>query len=271
MSTRALSIIIPAYNEEQNVAGIVREASDVAQQLQRNYEIIVVNDGSTDGTRKKLLELMWEIPHLKLVEHHPNLGYGAALKAGFSAASKELIVFAPADGQFTFTEIDRFLTMSESADIVCGYRANRQDNMMRRLSWRGWNALVRLFFGNLCRDIDCGFKLIRRNVVEQVPLLSDGAMIDTELLAGARARGFRVAEVPVTHLPRNAGEATGANPRVILKAFRDLVQFRLRLRREMREAHSSPPRGRSWVQCGGCRSGRQPSSADTALPTHGGF
>lgn len=243
MSTRALSIVIPAYNEEQSVASTIREVSDVAQQIGRDYEIIVVNDGSTDGTRQAVLPLMYEVPHLKLVEHHPNLGYGAALKAGFGSATNGLIVFVPADGQFTFTEIDRFLAKAESADIVCGYRAVRQDNAMRRLTGISWNAMIRLLFGPLSRDIDCGFKLIRREVVEQVPLLSDGAMIDTELLAGARARGLQIAEVPVTHLPRNAGEATGANPRVILKAFRDLVQFRLRLRREMLELRVRQTRG----------------------------
>ncbi len=238
MSTTALSIVIPAYNEEESVESTIREVSDVAQQLQRDYEIIVVNDGSTDGTRQTVLKLIYEIPRLKLVEHHPNLGYGAALKAGFNAATNELIVFVPADGQFTFTEIDRVLNGLENADIVCGYRAIRQDNVMRRLNGRGWNAVVRLFFGYLCRDIDCGFKLVKKGVLKQVPLFTNGAMIDTELLAGAHARGFRIAEVPVAHLPRNAGEASGANLRVVLRAFRDLVGFRLRLRRELRTART---------------------------------
>ena len=94
---------------------------------------------------------------------------------------------------------------------------------------------MRVLFGYLCRDIDCGFKLLRRQVLDRVHLVSDGAMIDTELLAGARARGFRIAEVPVTHLPRTAGEATGASLAVIVRAFRDLARFRLRLSRELRQ------------------------------------
>ena len=232
-----LSIVIPAYNEEANVAGTVREVSDIAGQLSMKYEIMVVNDGSTDRTAEIVRCLAQEIPLLKLVEHYPNRGYGAALKAGFAAASNELIAFIPADGQFLFSEIDRFLERIPTADIVCGYRVNRQDNPIRRLNGWGWNALVRLLFGCPCRDVDCGFKLLRREVVEQVPMPSDGAMIDTELLAGARARGFRIAEVPVTHLPRVAGEATGAKPAVILKAFRELLRFRLRLSRETRMAN----------------------------------
>ncbi len=235
---RSLSIVIPAHNEEPNVAGTICEVSDVAKQLGIDYEILVVNDGSTDGTGEIVRWLITDIPHLNLIEHFPNRGYGGALKAGFAAASKDVIAFVPADGQFTFTEIDRFLVLIDSVDIVCGFRATRQDNFLRRLNGSGWNTIVRVMFGYLARDVDCGFKVFRRDVLKKVPLPSDGAMIDTELLAGARARGMRIAEVPVTHLPRVAGEATGANPHVIVRAFRELLAFRFHLNDEMRMAHS---------------------------------
>jgi hypothetical protein len=110
----------------------------------------------------------------------------------------------------------------------------RQDTAIRRFNALGWNVLVRALFGYLCRDIDCGFKLISRRVLEAVPLESDGAMIDTELLAGARARGFRIAEVAVTHLPRVGGSATGAKLGVILRAFRDLIAFKFSMLRQLR-------------------------------------
>jgi glycosyltransferase involved in cell wall biosynthesis len=234
MST-SLSIVLPAYNEEANVKSAVESVSAVAQQLGTDYEIILVNDGSTDRTGEIARELAQRVPHFRLVEHHPNRGYGGALKAGFAAATQDLIAFVPSDNQFVFGEIERFLEQIDRADIVCGYRANRQDDAIRKFNALGWNTLVRLLFGYLCRDIDCGFKLFRREVLERVTLASDGAMIDTEFLAGARARGLRIAEVPVTHLPRVAGEATGANLMVIFKAFRDLAHFRLRLSRELRE------------------------------------
>jgi glycosyltransferase involved in cell wall biosynthesis len=230
-----LSIFLPAYNEEENVAAAVKDVSATAQDLALDHEIIVVNDGSRDRTGSIVRALQDQVPHLRLVEHYPNRGYGGALKAGFEAARGDLIAFIPADKQFAFQEITRFLDAIEDADIVCGYRAQRQDNAIRRLNAFGWNMLVRFLFGYLCRDIDCGFKLVRRRVLEKVILESDGAMIDTELLAGARARGLRIAEVPVTHLPRTAGEATGANLRVILRAFRDLVHFRRRLTAELRD------------------------------------
>jgi glycosyltransferase involved in cell wall biosynthesis len=233
----SLSVVLPAYNEEENVETAVRHVSDVAQTLDREYEIILVNDGSSDRTGEIGRELEGRIPHFRLVEHYPNRGYGGALKAGFEAATKDLIAFYPADAQFDFGEIERLLEAveEENADVVCGYRFDRQDNAIRKLNAFGWNMVVRLFFGYLCRDIDCGFKLFRREILERVNIMSDGAMIDTEFLAGAKARGYRIAEVPLTHLPREAGEATGANLAVIVKAFQDLVRFRRRLNRELRE------------------------------------
>lgn len=231
----SLSVVLPAYNEEENVESAVEQVCAVAQQLGMDYEIILVNDGSADRTGEIARELMQRIPNFRLVEHYPNRGYGGSLKAGFAAAAKDLIAFVPADKQFVFGEIDRLLEGLSEADIVSGYRVNRQDTFIRKLNGFGWNTLVRLLFGYLCRDIDCGFKLFRREVLGHVTLVSDGAMIDTEFLAGARARGFRIAEVPVTHLPRMAGEPTGANLKVIAKAFRDLVRFRRRLSRELRE------------------------------------
>jgi glycosyltransferase involved in cell wall biosynthesis len=231
----SLSIVLPAYNEEANVASAVEQVSAVAQQLGMEYEIILVNDGSADRTGEIGRELMERVPHFRLVEHYPNRGYGGSLKAGFAAATKDLIAFVPADNQFDFGEIHLLLDALDGADIVSGYRAKREDHFVRKLNALGWNTLVRVLFGYLCHDIDCGFKLFRREVLDHVTIISDGAMIDTELLAGARARGFRIAEVPVTHLPRVGGEATGANFKVIAKAFRDLARFRRRLSRELRQ------------------------------------
>jgi glycosyltransferase involved in cell wall biosynthesis len=231
----SLSIVLPAYNEEANVERAVEQVSRVARQLGMEYEIILVNDGSADRTGEIGHELEGRIPNYRLVEHYPNRGYGGSLKAGFEAATKELIAFVPADNQFDFGEIAALLEALDGADIVSGYRAKREDPFVRRLNAFGWNTLVSVLFGRLGRDIDCGFKLFRREILGHVTIESNGAMIDTEFLAGAKARGYRIAEVPVTHLPRVGGEATGANFKVIAKAFRDLALFRLRLSRELRQ------------------------------------
>ena len=231
----SLSVVLPAYNEEENVESAVEQVSAIAQELGMDYEIILVNDGSADQTGEIARELEQRVPNFRLVEHYPNRGYGGSLKAGFAAATKDLIVFVPADNQFDFSEVHRLLERLDEADIVSGYRVDRQDSFIRKFNALGWNMVVRLLFGSLCRDIDCGFKLFRREILDRVNIVSNGAMIDTEFLAGAKARGYRIVDVPVTHLPRVAGEATGANFRVVAKAFYDLVRFRKRLSRELRE------------------------------------
>jgi glycosyltransferase involved in cell wall biosynthesis len=232
----SLSIVIPAYNEAANIVGVLQDVSGTALKWNMDYEIILVNDGSQDQTGILARELGSYIPNFRLVEHYPNRGYGGALKAGFAAAVKEWIAFIPGDGQFDFSEIQRLIDRTSEADIICGYRANRQDPFLRKVNAFGWNTLIRLLFGRLSRDIDCGFKLIRTEVLAHVNLESDGAMVDTELLAGSKVRGYRITEVPVTHLPRTAGESTGADLKVIFKAFRDLLAFRLRLNREIVQA-----------------------------------
>ncbi len=233
----SLSIVMPAYNEEANVVAAVEEVARVASSLEMDCEIILVNDGSRDRTGEiARTELAPRFPNFRLVEHFPNRGYGGALQAGFEAATKSLIAFIPADRQFKFSEITLLLDrLTPDMTLVSGWRANRQDNFMRRLNGRGWNTVVLLLFGRTLHDIDCGFKVFRRDVLKHIHLESNGAMIDTELLAELRARGFKMTDVAVTHLPRTAGSPTGANLKVILRAFRDLFRFRLRLWRELRE------------------------------------
>jgi glycosyltransferase involved in cell wall biosynthesis len=231
----AVSIVIPSYNEEASIAATIGRVSAAARAAGIPHEILAVNDGSRDRTGDVVRGLLADIPGLRLVEHFPNRGYGGALRAGFDAARHEWIAFLPGDNQFDPSELGLLLAEAGGADIVSGYRANRQDALIRKVNAFGWNLVVRLLFGRLCRDIDCGFKLFRRSVLDRVTITSSGAMIDTELLAGAKARGCVIADVAVTHLPRTAGHPTGANLVVILRAFRDLGRFRVRLSRELRD------------------------------------
>jgi glycosyltransferase involved in cell wall biosynthesis len=232
----SLSVVMPAHNEEHSVEAAVDEVRASLRGRGAPYEIVLVNDGSTDGTGETARRLARSDAALRVVEQHPCRGYGGALKAGFAAAAHEAIVVYPADGQYVFAEVARLLDGLARADIVSGFRRDRRDGWRRDLNARGWNALVRWLFGPLCRDVDCGFKVIRREVLARVKLVSDGAVIDTELLAGARARGYRIAEAEITHRPRRAGRATGADVRVIARALRDLWRFRGRMRREARLA-----------------------------------
>ena len=230
----SISVVIPSYNEAPNVGKAVESAVAAIEKITPDYEIIVVDDGSRDGTPDVLKGLLPRFPKLRAVRNQPNRGYGGALRRGFEEATKELILFAPADNQFDFEESPRLLALiDEGADIASGHRAERNDPLIRRLNALGWNTAIRLLFGFLSHDIDCGFKVFKRSILARVPLYSTGAMIDTELLAGAKARAFVIKDTPVTHLPRTAGKPTGANLRVILRAFRDLFRFRLRLNAEL--------------------------------------
>ena len=228
----SISVVLPAYNEEENVGQAVRSVLEVMGSITSDYEVIVVDDGSRDRTSEVVEELAENHPQVHLVRHEVNQGYGGALNSGFQAATRELIFFTSSDNQYDVAEIKKLLPYIETAELVIGYRADRQDPFIRRVFAWGWTTLVNLLFGYLSRDIDCAFKLFRREVIHQVPITSKGAMIDTEFLAGAKRKGFGIVEVPVSHFPRLAGEQTGANIRVILRAFRDLLRFRLRLWRE---------------------------------------
>jgi glycosyltransferase involved in cell wall biosynthesis len=228
-----VSIVIPAYNEEGSIGATIARVSSASSSLGVPCQIVVVNDGSRDQTGSVVRGQLAHVPHLELVEHFPNRGYGGSLRAGFEAAAHEWIAFLPGDNQYDPGDLPRLIERAGDADIVSGYRASRQDTVMRKVNAFGWNLAVTALFGRLCRDVDCGFKLFRRDLLQRARVESNGAMIDTELLAGAKARGFVIADIAVTHHPRTAGHPTGANVRVILRAIRDLVRFRMRLWREL--------------------------------------
>jgi glycosyltransferase involved in cell wall biosynthesis len=230
----SISVVLPAYNEAKNIEPVVAEATQALEPLVDDFEIVVVNDGSKDGTGAVTRELMASHPHLRLVEHEVNRGFGAAVFSGFTSATKEWIFYADADRQFVLDELSRFLPHTTDYDLIAGYRAPRRDPFLRVLYGKGWSFLCTLLFGYTVRDVDCGFKLLRREIIQQVgpQIRSRGATFSIDWLARAKRAGFRFAEVPVTHRPRVAGSQTGANLGVITRAFRELVQLRLQLWRE---------------------------------------
>jgi len=230
----SISAVLPAYNEEDNLPRTTRAAVKALERLTTDFEVIVVDDGSRDGTAAVARRLAEEMPQVRLVPHAVNQGYGQALATGFDAATKDLIFFTDSDGQFKLDEIERLLAHIDEADLVIGYRAPRRDPYIRWLNALGWNTLVNLLFGYAARDVDCAFKLFRREVWTSMQVQSRGATFSAEFMVRARANGYRVVEVPVTHLPRLAGQATGAKPKVIIRAFRELIAFRRRFRAPVR-------------------------------------
>jgi glycosyltransferase involved in cell wall biosynthesis len=221
-TTHGLSVVLPAYNEEQVIASTVEQVTHELANLTRDFEVIVINDGSTDRTGAVLCALQTLDRHIRVLTHTRNQGYGATLAAGFAAATKDLTFFMDSDGQFDIRELKRFLFLIDAYDAVIGYRVKRQDTWMRRLNAWGWKLVVKLALGIQVRDIDCAFKLLRTDFLQRHPLETRGAMINAELLYRLNAAGCTLREVGVRHLPRGGGRATGANLRVIGRAFREL-------------------------------------------------
>ena len=224
----SISAVLPACNEEAIIERTVRHVAGVLSGLTNDFEVIVSNDGSRDGTGSVLDALQSAEPSLPLrvVTHEVNQGYGAALASGFDAARKDLIFLTDGDKQFDVTELSQFIpAIDAQTDLVIGWRRNRADRTLRKFNALGWKTLVNLLFGYTARDVDCAFKLFRRRVWESMTVHARGATFSAEFLIKARRLGFRVRELPVSHFPRTAGSPTGARPDVIVRAFVEL--FRL--------------------------------------------
>jgi glycosyltransferase involved in cell wall biosynthesis len=229
-SAEGISVVLPAYNEEANLGWVVSRVRAVLANLGRPFEIIVVDDGSTDGTALLADRLASEDPTIRVVHHARNQGYGAALRSGFTAASLEWVFLMDADGQFEPIELLTFLDASREADFVVGYRIARADPVVRRFYAWCWARLMRLLLGVTVRDVDCAFKLMRRSYLSVMRLEASGAFISAEILAKAQRMGVRVVELPVKHFPRRAGRQTGGSFRVLLRAFLELVRLWKRVR-----------------------------------------
>lgn len=230
----SISLVMPAYNEADNIEPMVAEATPALEANADDYEIIVVDDGSADETAAVTRRVIETHPHVRLVQHPVNQGFGAAVFSGFTSAEKDWIFYTDADRQFVLSELERFVPYMEEADLIAGYRAPRRDPFLRVFYGKGWSALCTLLFGYTVRDVDCGFKLFRREIIRNLApqIASRGATFSIEWLVRAKRAGYRFVELPVTHRPRVAGSQTGANINVIVRAFRELVQFRLQLWRE---------------------------------------
>ncbi len=222
----SISAFFPAYNEEANIGALCLKTAAVLAKLCSRYEVIAVNDGSKDRTAAVVEGLHKKKPQIRVVSHKVNSGYGAAVKTGFASAKMDWIFFTDGDGQFDVGEIARLLPLARDHDLVVGYRIKRADPAHRKLNAWAWGTLVRALFGlKGVRDIDCAFKLMRRDVFKKFKLETTGAMISTELLVKAQKNGFRIVELGVHHYPRTAGVQTGAKLAVIARAFKELFRY----------------------------------------------
>ena len=218
----SISVILPALNEAENLRQGLGVAVDALSGLGVAWEVVVVDDGSADDTWAVISGWHARDPRVRGIRHHQNQGYGAALRTGFRAARMDRIFFTDADLQFDLRELPLLLAHADRYDIVAGYRRVRRDPAHRRLNAWAWGRLVDGLFDLGVRDVNCAFKVFRREVLEDAVIRSEGAFVNTEILARARARGFSLIQVPVTHYPRQHGTQTGARPRVVLRAMAEL-------------------------------------------------
>jgi len=226
---------LPSHNEEANVGRVVRGYLAALPRFAEAHEIIVVDDGSRDRTGEIAERLAAEDRHVRVIHHQVNRGYGAAVTSGIRAARLPYVLLSDGDGQFDPEELGRLIAFVPRYDVVVGRRVHRADHLIRKLNGDAWTLLVRLLLGVGISDIDCGFKLFKREFLDRIELRARGAMISTELMTRLTGLGARVREVEVTHLPRLAGEQSGASLKVVARAFKELFTLYSDLRREAKK------------------------------------
>ncbi len=227
---QSLSVFFPAYNDEGSITELVEKAFALLPQFTADYEVIVVNDGSSDGTAALLDELARTRPRLRVVHHPRNRGYGGALRSGFEHAAKDLVFYTDGDGQYDVNELAKLIPlMTEQVDVVNGYKIKRSDARRRIVLGGVYKFLARLLFGLPIRDVDCDFRLMRREMIQSIQLTSTSGVVCTEMVYKLRRAGCRFTETPVHHYPRLHGQSQFFTLRRVAKTGYDFFRLWLKL------------------------------------------
>lgn len=231
MSNFSISAILPAHNEAENIKTTVENCVSYLEKNTSDYEVVVVNDGSSDNTKQIVDKLSSTNSKVFLVNHKINKGYGSALRSGFDEAKKEFIFFMDSDGQFDVQDLDRLLPLASGENVVLGYREDRADSFMRSLNAWMYAMYIYLMFGLNVKDMDCAFKIFPTKAYQNIkPIKAGGALFTAEFLIKLKRAGFNFKEVPVRHFPRQFGTQSGANIKVILRMFKESWKLRNELR-----------------------------------------
>ncbi len=228
MARPSLSLFLPAWNEEDYVERAVTRAMKVLQRLSDDWEIIVVNDASTDKTQEIAERLAQKHRQIKVINHPHNLKLGGSIKSGMAASTKDIVIYSDMDLPFDLDEIERALHLMEylEADMICAFRFDRTSEGPKRIVYSYvYNTLIRTLFGTAIKDINFSFKVMHRRVLESLELKAEGSFVDAELVVKAIRRGFRVFQMGVDYFPRSRGVSTLSSPSVIAKIVKELVQL----------------------------------------------
>ena len=226
-----LSVVMPTFNEAGNIETVISKAIPILNNFAEDYEIIIVDDGSRDGTGVLLDKLAKENSKIRVIHHKQNQGYGAAVRSGMKETRLNCVFLTDSDGQFDLNELTEVYPKLAQGDFVIGYRLNRAEGFQRKLNTWLWNKLCNVLFKTGVRDVDCAFKLFKRKILDVVELKAGGAMVSAELVVKSRKAGFKILEMGVHHYPRVTGKPSGAHLRVIFRAFKEILQLYPELRK----------------------------------------
>jgi glycosyltransferase involved in cell wall biosynthesis len=244
MKPPGLSIFFPAFNDSATIASLVIAAVQTARRLTPDFEVLVVNDGSSDATASVADELAGIYPQVRVIHHERNRGYGGALRSGFASATKEFIFYTDGDAQYDPREMaELWPRMREGVDLVNGFKISRSDPLHRIVIGRVYHHAVKLLFGLRVRDVDCDFRLMRRSIFDRVTLEKASGVICLEMMKKIQDAGFGIEEVAVHHYHRAAGKSQFFNFRRIFRTAIDVLKLWGELVLRGKGTRTAPPAG----------------------------
>jgi glycosyltransferase involved in cell wall biosynthesis len=222
----SISAFFPVYNDWGTISSMVFLVNGILEKMAADYEIILIDDGSRGLTKRVIVELSKKVDKLRIITHPKNRGYGAALKSGFYNAKFDLIFYTDGDAQYNPEELELLIEkFSEDVDIVNGYKISRSDPVYRKIIGRLYHYLTKLLFGFSIRDVDCDFRLMRRNIFNDLKLEYESGVICVEMISKITKRGYRFAEVPVHHYYRISGKSEFFNFKRIFRVSKNLIKL----------------------------------------------
>ncbi len=226
----SLTIFFPCYNDRETIPKLIEKADAVAREWTNDYEILVIDDGSSDGSREILRDLQSKYPRLRPIFHEHNKGYGAVLQTGFHQSVKDLVFYTDGDGQYNVSELESLIPlMTSEVDIVNGYKIKRADSWHRKVLGEIYKSIAKIFFGIRMRDVNCDFRLMRRKIFDRIKLQSKSGALGLEMIKKAQLAGFHFVEHPVHHYPRSYGRSQFLNLKQIVQTVSDLICLKCEL------------------------------------------